>query len=235
MGGVPPVPLYGPSKRSDGGASTSQMRATHPHGSAALLDRRDRNLRLGDRDLHVAPPSDRRNNRSSDLNSVGSAPLWVNQLAHKGAPTARILLSIRTHSGQRRQKRERGMSPAQQEKSTTQVDALAAIVTHPLRRRIWYAIDERPLSPRELADLLHEPVNDVAYHVRVLRDLGVIELAGTRPVRGATQHFYRADPPLASEQRGSRGARTGWLARRTEPRSCSVSSPMPPRRSNRAS
>jgi hypothetical protein len=36
------------------------------------------------------------------------------------------------------------------------------------------------------------PVNDVAYHVRVLRDLGVIELAGTRPVRGATQHFYRA-------------------------------------------
>lgn len=71
------------------------------------------------------------------------------------------------------------------------VEALAAIVTHPLRRRIWYSINERPISPRELADELHEPVNDVAYHVRVLRDLGVIELAGTRPVRGATQHFYR--------------------------------------------
>jgi DNA-binding transcriptional ArsR family regulator len=83
------------------------------------------------------------------------------------------------------------MSSAQQEKSAMQVEALAAIVTHPLRRRIWYAIDERPISPRELADILGEPVNDVAYHVRVLRDLGVIELAGTRPVRGATQHFYR--------------------------------------------
>jgi DNA-binding transcriptional ArsR family regulator len=71
------------------------------------------------------------------------------------------------------------------------VESLAAIVSHPLRRRIWYAITEQPISPRELADQLRQPVNDVAYHVRRLRDLGVIELAGTRPVRGATQHFYR--------------------------------------------
>jgi DNA-binding transcriptional ArsR family regulator len=85
------------------------------------------------------------------------------------------------------------MNSAQQEKSTGQVESLAAIVTHPVRRRIWYAMaEQQPISPRELADELHEPVNDVAYHVRVLRDLGVIELAGTRPVRGATQHFYRA-------------------------------------------
>jgi predicted transcriptional regulator len=84
------------------------------------------------------------------------------------------------------------MNPAQQEKSAAQVESLAAIVTHPLRRRIWYAMaEQRPISPRELADVLNEPVNDVAYHVRVLRDMGVIELAGTRPVRGATQHFYR--------------------------------------------
>lgn len=84
------------------------------------------------------------------------------------------------------------MNPAQQEKSKAQVESLAAIVTHPLRRRIWYAMaEQRPISPRELADELGDPVNDVAYHVRVLRDMGVIELAGTRPVRGATQHFYR--------------------------------------------
>jgi hypothetical protein len=53
-----------------------------------------------------------------------------------------------------------------------------------------------------LADKLHEPVNDVAYHVRRLRDLGIIELAGTRPVRGATQHFYRAvrRPYLSNEE-----------------------------------
>jgi DNA-binding transcriptional ArsR family regulator len=95
------------------------------------------------------------------------------------------------------------MNPAQQEKTETQIESLAAIVTHPLRRRIWYAMaEQRPISPRELADELGEPVNDVAYHVRRLRDLGVIELAGTRPVRGATQHFYRTvrRPYLTNEE-----------------------------------
>ncbi|MBS1845234.1 MAG: winged helix-turn-helix transcriptional regulator [Actinobacteria bacterium] len=76
--------------------------------------------------------------------------------------------------------------------SQAQVESLGAILSHTLRRRIWDSISERPVSPRELADELKVPVNDVAYHVRVLRGLGVIELAGTRPVRGATQHFYRA-------------------------------------------
>jgi hypothetical protein len=37
-------------------------------------------------------------------------------------------------------------------------------------------------------------VGYVAYHVRVLRKLGMIELVGTRQVRGATQHFYRGTP-----------------------------------------
>ncbi len=82
--------------------------------------------------------------------------------------------------------------PPEQHNSKAQVEPLAVIVSHPLRRRIWYAISDHPISPRELADELGQPVNDVAYHVRRLRDLGVIELAGTKPVRGATQHFYRA-------------------------------------------
>jgi hypothetical protein len=49
---------------------------------------------------------------------------------------------------------------------------------------------------------LREPVNDVAYHTRRLRDLGLIEPAGTRPVRGATQHFYRAirRPHLSNDE-----------------------------------
>jgi predicted transcriptional regulator len=97
---------------------------------------------------------------------------------------------------------EAGMNPGQQQKSKEQAKSLGAIVSHALRRRLWDAIAERPISPRELADELGEPVNDVAYHVRVLRDMGVIEPAGTRPVRGATQHFYRAvrRPHLTNEE-----------------------------------
>jgi len=93
------------------------------------------------------------------------------------------------------------MNSAQKDQSAAHVDSLAGIVTHPLRRRIWYGMSEHPISPRELSDRLHAPVNDVAYHIRVLRDMGVIELVGTRPVRGATQHFYRAvrRPHLTNE------------------------------------
>lgn len=94
------------------------------------------------------------------------------------------------------------MNPVHQEKSKAQVESLAAIVTHPLRRRIWYAMTEHPISPRELSSQLLEPVNDVSYHMRRLRDLGIIELSGTRPVRGATQHFYRVArrPDLNNEE-----------------------------------
>ncbi len=94
------------------------------------------------------------------------------------------------------------MDHAESSQTKTQVESLAAIVSHPLRRRIWDAISEDPISPRELADQLRHPVNDVAYHVRRLRDLGIIEAAGTRPVRGATQHFYRAvrKPHLSNEE-----------------------------------
>jgi biotin operon repressor len=94
------------------------------------------------------------------------------------------------------------MNSGQEQKSKAQAESLGAIVSHSLRRRLWDAITERPISPRELADELGEPVNDVAYHVRKLRDMGIIEPAGTRPVRGATQHFYRAvrRPQLTNEE-----------------------------------
>lgn len=94
------------------------------------------------------------------------------------------------------------MNPVQRQEAKAQAEALTAIVSHPLRRRIWDAITEQPVSPRELADQMGVPVNDVAYHVRRLRDLGVIELARTQPVRGATQHFYRAlrRPHLSDEE-----------------------------------
>lgn len=64
---------------------------------------------------------------------------------------------------------------------------------HPLRRRLLrrYVNAEGQLSPKELADLENEPLSNVSYHVRVLRDKGALEFAETRPVRGSLQHFYR--------------------------------------------
>lgn len=47
-------------------------------------------------------------------------------------------------------------------------------------------------SPNQMAQELKAPVGNVSYHVRVLADLGAIELVGTQPRRGATEHFYAA-------------------------------------------
>jgi DNA-binding transcriptional ArsR family regulator len=71
-------------------------------------------------------------------------------------------------------------------------ESLAALVSHPLRAKCWTVVADRPVSPRELSSLLGEPLARVAYHVRELRDAGVIELCKEEPRRGSTEHWYRA-------------------------------------------
>jgi DNA-binding transcriptional ArsR family regulator len=71
---------------------------------------------------------------------------------------------------------------------TKQMKALA----HPLRQKILSELSERVASPSELAEELGEPLGNVSYHVRMLVDLGCIELVSTTPRRGALEHHYRA-------------------------------------------
>lgn len=71
---------------------------------------------------------------------------------------------------------------------------LARANTHPLRISILevLAMDGgRTLSPNELSYELRTPLSNVNYHVTQLLESGLIELAGERKVRGATEHFYR--------------------------------------------
>lgn len=69
--------------------------------------------------------------------------------------------------------------------------ALGAIVAHPVRCRLIAIFADRVASPNEIAQELGMPVGDVSYHVRTLKDAGIIELVEERPVRGSTEHFYR--------------------------------------------
>jgi DNA-binding transcriptional ArsR family regulator len=65
-------------------------------------------------------------------------------------------------------------------------------MSHPLRVRILAMLDERKASPSQLADWLGASLGTVAYHVRTLEQLGLIELVDETPVRGAVEHYYRA-------------------------------------------
>lgn len=88
---------------------------------------------------------------------------------------------------------------------------LARANTHPLRISILEVLelDEgRCLSPNDLSCELQMPLSNVNYHVTELYNAGLIELVDERPVRGATEHFYRlagskADVPVAIETVGT--------------------------------
>ena len=96
----------------------------------------------------------------------------------------------------------KGKPVGKQEPSLTGDDStLLKALAHPVRARALTALNQRVASPSELATEQGEVVGYVAYHVRVLHELGLIELVETRQVRGATEHFYRGvvTPYLSDE------------------------------------
>lgn len=65
-------------------------------------------------------------------------------------------------------------------------------VAHPLRVRILALLKDRQMSPKELSERFGVTLGAMAYHVRLLNKLGLIELMATKQRRGATEHYYRA-------------------------------------------
>ena len=68
---------------------------------------------------------------------------------------------------------------------------LAKAMSSPLRARALALIAEGIASPKAISVELDLDVRSVAYHVRVLRKLGCIELVETQQRRGAIEHIYR--------------------------------------------
>lgn len=73
-------------------------------------------------------------------------------------------------------------------------ERLALVKTHPLRISILEVLSldgGRVLSPSEIAFELQQRLANTCYHVKELAKTGFIELVGTKPRRGATEHYYR--------------------------------------------
>ncbi len=74
-------------------------------------------------------------------------------------------------------------------------------MSHPLRVTIMAMLEERAASPVELARNLDASLGTVAYHVRTLHRLGLIDLVDETPVRGSIQHHYRVrQSPVISDE-----------------------------------
>jgi DNA-binding transcriptional ArsR family regulator len=71
---------------------------------------------------------------------------------------------------------------------------LAAALAHPTRVGIMSILVEGPASPKQLAEAIDEPSNNVTYHLKQLRDLGAVEEDRTERRAGGRviERFYRA-------------------------------------------
>lgn len=69
---------------------------------------------------------------------------------------------------------------------------------HPLRLEILRRLGDRA-SPTELARKMGAPLGSVSYHVRVLADMGALQLVDQAPRRGAIEHYYALTPGLRME------------------------------------
>jgi DNA-binding transcriptional ArsR family regulator len=82
-----------------------------------------------------------------------------------------------------RRKRQVGGSPQ---------EVLVKALNHPVRVKALTILTERIASPKEISELIEAPLSNVSYHVRVLEELGLVEIMEEEAVRGSVAHFYKA-------------------------------------------
>lgn len=86
---------------------------------------------------------------------------------------------------------KRPKKKAKEERLSLQMRLIKALA-HPTRVAILDLMNAGEWSPNELKTALGEGLSQISYHVKVLRDLEMIQLTKTEPRRGAVEHFYRA-------------------------------------------
>lgn len=82
-------------------------------------------------------------------------------------------------------KRKRDLDSSPQE-------VLVKALNHPVRVKALTILTEKIASPKEISAQIEIPLSNVSYHVRVLDELGLVEIVEEESVRGSVAHFYKA-------------------------------------------
>jgi len=82
-------------------------------------------------------------------------------------------------------KRKRDLDSSPQE-------VLVKALNHPVRVKALTILTEKIASPKEISGQIDAPLSNVSYHVRVLDELGLVEIVEEESVRGSVAHFYKA-------------------------------------------
>ncbi|QED50006.1 winged helix-turn-helix transcriptional regulator [Cytobacillus dafuensis] len=89
------------------------------------------------------------------------------------------------------------------------------LISSPLRVKIIYLLDERPMTAKQVADELGKTAGSIHYHIQQLYNGGILEIEETRENRGIIEKYYRArathfhlvdaNKPVHEKKRSSRG------------------------------
>lgn len=86
------------------------------------------------------------------------------------------------------------MDPELKVASAEQFKALG----HPMRHRLLFALGQEPATISQLAVSLNTRKGNVAHHLGVLREAGMVRVVETRQVRGGTEQYYRRSARMLS-------------------------------------
>ncbi len=65
------------------------------------------------------------------------------------------------------------------------------VMAHPLRMRLLEAFSHKPITTKQVADLLAEPPTKLYHHVDALERVGLIKLVRTSKKRGTVEKYYQ--------------------------------------------
>ncbi|MBS4192079.1 winged helix-turn-helix transcriptional regulator [Bacillus sp. FJAT-49705] len=66
------------------------------------------------------------------------------------------------------------------------------LISSPLRVKIIYLLDERPMTAKQVADKIGKSAGSIHYHIQQLYNGGILEIEETRENKGIIEKYYRA-------------------------------------------
>ncbi|GAA4574783.1 ArsR/SmtB family transcription factor [Planotetraspora kaengkrachanensis] len=80
--------------------------------------------------------------------------------------------------------------PSEQEHLVLRSPAHFRALGHPVRHRLVNLLRQRPATLGQLTAALGSTKGTIGYHMRILREAGLVRLASTRQVRGGTEQYF---------------------------------------------
>src|SRR3954452_7514839 len=98
----------------------------------------------------------------------------------------------RVHGRTRVARKRRKVPKRKRKLDSSPQEVLVKALNHPVRVKALTILTEKIASPKEIAAQIDASLGNVSYHVRVLDELGLVEIVEEESVRGSVAHFYKA-------------------------------------------